>query len=56
MRCKVHPMRQAIKLTRLEVEAIRSVLNATELPEINTDNKREQEEWINKIKRLKGIS
>ena len=54
-----HPMRGAIKLTRLEVEALSNFIkqNAWQAaaPQITTDNKREQAEWLEKAKLL-GIN
>lgn len=54
-----HPMRGAMKLTRLEVEALRKCLDNNALqvpfPNIDSDNKREQAEWIEKAKLL-GIN
>lgn len=58
-----HPMRGAVKLTRLEVEAIQKVISEAKrdgnlvqdllkIPQINTQNKREQNEWIEKAKKL----
>jgi thymidylate synthase (FAD) len=46
-----HPMRGALKLTRLEVEAVRRMLTAYsneqpgDIPQIESDNKREKQEW-----------
>lgn len=54
-----HPMRGAMKLTRLEVEALRKWLDENALqvpiPNIDSDNKREQAEWLEKAKLL-GIN
>ena len=54
-----HPMRGAIKLTRLEVEALSGFIrqNAWHLapPQIDTDNKRERAEWLEKA-RLLGLN
>lgn len=50
-----HPMRGAVKLTRLEVEALRDFIqqfHAQELPQLKSDNKREQAEWREKAVRL----
>lgn len=47
-----HDHRGALRLTRLEVEAISKVLNGLEMPSIDSENKREQEEWIAKAKKL----
>lgn len=53
-----HPMRGAIKLTRLEVEALNKFLQQNlwhlNMPSINTENKREQAEWQEKA-RLLGL-
>jgi len=46
-----HPMRGAMLLTRLEVEALQKA-TITGLPEINTENKREKEEWLAKLKKI----
>ena len=45
-----HHMRGAIKLTRLEIAALMSVIKTLNLPipKIDSDNKREQAEWISK--------
>ncbi len=50
-----HPMRGGMRLTRLELDALyRFITNPS--PDtaciLNTDNKREQEEWDNKLKRI----
>jgi thymidylate synthase (FAD) len=56
-----HPMRGAIKLTRLEIETLRSYIEKfqsfafSELQPLNSDNKREQSEWMEKAKIL-GIN
>lgn len=55
-----HPMRQGLLLTRLEVEALKRFLTGDDGKactwgkdfSINTDNKRESEEWITKAKKL----
>lgn len=55
-----HPYRSAIKLTRLEIEALRGYLESQEFagiehplfPKLNSDNKREQAEWETKAKLL----
>lgn len=47
-----HYHRQAIKLTRLEVDALRELLKGKNLPTLNSDNKREQAEWMEKAARL----
>ena len=47
-----HENRGAMKLTRLEIEAMsKSMLDIT-VENINSENKREQQEWIDKAKRL----
>jgi thymidylate synthase (FAD) len=50
-----HPHRGGLKLTRLEVEALRNTLassNSLPLSPINSDNKREQQEWAAKASKL----
>lgn len=47
-----HPMRQAIKLTRLEIEALKKSLKNKTVGFLETDNKRENQEWINKAESL----
>jgi thymidylate synthase (FAD) len=47
-----HVMRGAMKLTRLEVEAIKKTLSGLKVSLIDTNNKREQEEWIEKLTQL----
>lgn len=50
-----HPMRQAVLLTRLEVEALKKLIANIPIGlnlSIETDNKREQEEWMAKAKKL----
>lgn len=54
-----HPMRGAIKLTRLEIEAIRKHIELgketamySHAPKLDSDNKREQAEWAEKARRL----
>jgi thymidylate synthase (FAD) len=56
-----HQHRGAVKLTRLEIEAIRKALQDTDqaqvgsvvnAPALATDNKREQAEWVEKAERL----
>lgn len=50
-----HHLRGAVKLTALEVEAIRNSKGnelSGMLDQIKSDNKREREEWISKAKRL----
>lgn len=54
-----HPMRGAIKLTRLEVDALSRRLSQSapqlEAPQIDSGNKREQAEWLEKA-RLLGLT
>ena len=45
----------AMRLTRLEVEALSKSLQGTKVSKIDSDNKREQEEWVQKIQSL-GLS
>jgi thymidylate synthase (FAD) len=51
-----HFMRGAVKLTRLEVEALQKTLQAeashVKIPQIDTENKREQNEWTDKAQKL----
>lgn len=51
-----HPMRGALKLTRLEVEALRNYLKDNGLqvptPVLDSDNKREQAEWLEKAAKI----
>ncbi len=59
-----HPMRGAVKLTRLEMDALRSYIeeqseqtgqgrtNPPAFPKLQSDNKREQEEWAYKAGKL----
>jgi thymidylate synthase (FAD) len=53
---KYHPMRNAVKLSQLEVDAIQKYNCEREsialIGEINTDNKREQNEWKVKARKL----
>ena len=53
---KYHPMRGAMKLTSLEVDALSEVFQKhpiqEPIPDIKTDNKREQAEWKEKAKKL----
>jgi thymidylate synthase (FAD) len=55
-----HPLRGGMKLSRLEVEALTKLLETADLytdPEIESDNKREREEWKQKLLRIeKGIA
>jgi thymidylate synthase (FAD) len=50
-----HPNRGGVKLTKLEVEAIRKTLSdikGLDLAQINSENKREQQEWLTKASKL----
>jgi len=47
-----HEHRGAMRLTRLEVEALSKSLQGTKVSKIDSDNKREQEEWVQKIQSL----
>jgi len=47
-----HPMRNALKLTRLEVEALQKSLSGLKAVSLESSNKREQAEWMEKAKRL----
>jgi len=47
-----HEHRGAMRLTRLEVEALSKSLQGTKVSKIDSDNKREQEEWMQKMKIL----
>jgi thymidylate synthase (FAD) len=50
-----HPMRGAIKLTRLEIDALKRLLSKLEnieIPTLETENKREQAEWLEKANLL----
>jgi len=51
-----HFMRGAVKLTRLEVEALQKTLQEeashVKIPQIDTENKREQNEWTDKAQKL----
>jgi thymidylate synthase (FAD) len=56
-----HPMRKAVLLSRLEVEALQRILQNCPIEQlsnngmdlkINSDNKREQQEWVEKAKKL----
>lgn len=47
-----HPMRQALKLTSLEIDAIKSSLNGKKVDGLKTQNRRENQEWIEKAERL----
>lgn len=50
-----HPHRGAVKLTRLEIEAIKTMLDGKIVAPLNSDNKREQAEWVEKAAKL-GLS
>jgi len=50
-----HDHRGAIKLTRLEVEAIKNMFNGKVVSTLTSDNKREQMEWVEKAFKL-GLS
>jgi gamma-glutamyltranspeptidase len=47
-----HDHRGAMKVTRLEIEAIRKALEGAKVGRLESDNKREQAEWVDKAKRL----
>lgn len=47
-----HDHRGAVKLTRLEIEAIKAALGGQAVAALDSDNKREQAEWVEKAKRL----
>lgn len=49
-----HPLRGALKLSRMEVEMLREMLDGRDACalKIDTKNKREQQEWVDKLKRL----
>lgn len=54
-----HPHRGGIKLTRLEVEAIKNTIakmsyqnESDSVEQVNSDNKREQQEWLSKAYKL----
>lgn len=49
-----HENRGAVKLTRLEIEALRNMLQESNfnVPLLDTQNKREQAEWVEKAKKL----
>lgn len=51
-----HPMRQAMLLTRLELEAMKLSMHAGTIIGIKSDNKREQEEWAHKAQLIFGRS
>jgi thymidylate synthase (FAD) len=45
-----HPYRGAVKLSRLEIEAIKNSLKGSLVKALDSDNKREQAEWAEKVK------
>lgn len=53
-----HPHRDAMKLTRLELEALKKFIDGVynfvslQSPQIDSENKREQSEWIEKARKL----
>lgn len=47
-----HPMRGAVKLTRLELQALMECVENAKMPELYSDNKREREEWREKARKL----
>jgi len=47
-----HPMRQALKLTSLEIDVIKSSLHGKKVENLKTLNSREKQEWIQKAERL----
>lgn len=47
-----HDHRQAMKLTRLEMDAIRRTFAGQKVQPLDSDNKREQTEWIDKAARM----
>lgn len=47
-----HDHRGAMKLTRLEIQAIYRALNGQKVGPLDSDNKREQGEWVEKAQRL----
>ena len=47
-----HHYRGAVKLSRLEIEAIKKALNGMLVDTLDSDNKREQAEWVEKAKLL----
>ena len=51
-----HPMRGGMRLSRLEVEALRRMLQPTKAYfEVASDNKREQQEWLDKLTNRLGV-
>ena len=53
--CAILMLNGAMRLTRLEVEALSKSLQGTKVSKIDSDNKREQEEWKTKAAML-GLS
>jgi thymidylate synthase (FAD) len=47
-----HDHRGAMKLTRLEIDAIKKALRGYAVGGLDSDNKREQAEWVEKLKKL----
>lgn len=47
-----HPMRGAMLLTRKEVEQLKEIIKQKENVQLNSGNKREDEEWLEKAKKL----
>jgi len=47
-----HHYRGAVRLTRLEMDALRTALNGVQVPALDSDNKREQSEWKDKAARF----
>lgn len=43
-----HPMRQAMKLTKLEIEALKQSIKNSFFVELNSSNRRESQEWVEK--------
>ena len=52
-----HPLRDALILTRLEVEALKEIIGIKQykINSLDSDNKRERKEWVEKAKKL-GIN
>ena len=53
--CAILMLNVTMRLTRLEVEALSKSLQGTKVSKIDSDNKREQEEWKTKAAML-GLS
>ena len=47
-----HQHRGAVKLTRLEIDALKKMVAGMNVPELQSDNKREQAEWVQKAEKL----